>query len=79
MAYVVISHNQGNQFWLRGTTWDFHADRADKFASKEAADTALVRASRFNHQKIIARASIEDAAGHEICPCADCTRARVAG
>ena len=35
--YLVTVTNQGNQFWLRGTTWAFHADRANLFDTEQQA------------------------------------------
>lgn len=52
MAYVVTVMNKGTQFWLRGTTWAFHRDRANVFETQEAAQAAIAKASKFIHATI---------------------------
>ena len=46
-GYVVTVSNKGQQFWLRGTTWAFHADRANEFATEADAMAAAKRAEKF--------------------------------
>jgi len=47
MQYVVTVTNQGNQFWLRGTTWAFRAERAFTFATIDQAKQAAKQAEKF--------------------------------
>ena len=46
-GYIVTVSNKGQQFWLRGTTWAFHADRANVFATESEAKAAAVKAEKF--------------------------------
>lgn len=46
-GYIVTVSNKGQQFWLRGTTWAFHADRANVFATESEAKAAAVKAEMF--------------------------------
>jgi hypothetical protein len=50
--FIVTVTNQGQQFWLRGTTWAFHADRANQFPTQEAATLAAMKAEQFMAPKI---------------------------
>jgi len=47
MAFIVTAVNKSVKFWLRGTTWAFHADRADVFETEEAAEAAIKKAEKF--------------------------------
>ncbi len=47
MTYIVTVTNKGQQFWLRGTTWAFHAERADVFSSEQDAIAAARKAEKF--------------------------------
>jgi hypothetical protein len=44
---TVTVENNGQTFYLRGTTWAFHADRADVFFGIVEAKAAADRAARF--------------------------------
>jgi len=44
---VVTVVNQGVRFWLRGSTWAFHLDRANIFADTDAAFAAIRKAQKF--------------------------------
>lgn len=57
---VVTVVNQSMRFWLKGTTWTFSLDRADRFASVEAARAAIVKAGKFNKASIMKRAELWD-------------------
>ena len=57
--FVVTTTNKGETFWLRGTTWAFHADRANVFDSPEQAEAALKKAAKFNKPSVIKAAVIE--------------------
>lgn len=57
--YVVTVMNMGNKFWLRGTTWAFHLDRANQFASLVEAQRAFEKAQPFMAAKIRKAAVIE--------------------
>jgi len=45
--FEVTVFNKGTQFWLRGTTWAFHAERGDKFETRELAMQAAKLAEKF--------------------------------
>lgn len=45
--FIVTVINKGTQFWLRGTTWAFHVDRADVFSTAAEAQAAVDKASKF--------------------------------
>jgi hypothetical protein len=49
---VVTVVNQGVRFFLRGTTWAFHLDRANVFADAPAAYDAADKARKFMPPKI---------------------------
>lgn len=57
---VVTVVNQGQRFWLKGTTWSFSLDRADRFPSTDAAFAAIARASKFNKASVMKRAELWD-------------------
>ena len=59
--YIVTTTNLGQTFWLRGTTWSFTIERADKFATRELAQSALDRAAVFAHKRIIKASRIIEA------------------
>jgi len=61
MEYIVTVENQGQRFWLRGTTWAFSVDRANRFPSEDAAKAAAVKAEKFMHAKIRKSYKIEAA------------------
>jgi hypothetical protein len=58
MPIVVTVVNEGARFWLRGTTWAFSLDRADRFPSVVEADLAIERAYRFNKAKVMRRVEL---------------------
>lgn len=58
--FIVTVENNGMKFWLRGTTWAFHRDRANEFASHEAAQTAIDKAKQFMAPKIKKNLKIEE-------------------
>ena len=45
--FIVTVNNQGQQFWLRGTTWAFRAERANQFDTEQAAIAAAKKAEKF--------------------------------
>jgi hypothetical protein len=59
--FQVTVINQGNTFWLRGTTWAFHAERGTVFESREAAQAALDKAKQFMAARIYKAARIIEA------------------
>lgn len=58
-ALVVTVENKGMKFWLRGTTWAFHADRADVFHTDAEAHAAIARAERFMPVALARRVRVE--------------------
>jgi hypothetical protein len=56
--FVVTTTNEGQTFWLRGTVWAFHFDRATQYDSREAAQAALDKAKKFMMPVIYRRAMI---------------------
>ena len=59
---VVTVVNQGMRFWLKGTTWVFSLERADRYPSTDAAFAAIARASKFNKASVMKRAELWDEA-----------------
>jgi hypothetical protein len=59
---VVTVVNQGTRFWLKGTTWSFSLDRADRFPTTDAAFAAIAKASKFNKASVMKRAELWDEA-----------------
>ena len=57
--YVVTVINKGQKFWLRGTTWAFRLERADKFSSRDAATEKAMKAERFMAASIRRKYKIE--------------------
>lgn len=57
--YIVTLINKDTKFWLRGTTWAFHADRANKFETYDDAVKALLKASKFMKPSLVKKAVIE--------------------
>jgi hypothetical protein len=41
---IATVENQGQTFYLKGTTWTFRVERADQFETLEAAKAAAVKA-----------------------------------
>lgn len=55
---VVTVVNEGTRFWLKGTTWAFALDRAQRFETTEAAFAAIEKAKKFNKAKVMKRAEL---------------------
>lgn len=49
---IVTVINQDQKFFLRGTTWAFNEDRANKFETMEAAQIAVEKAKKFMAKSI---------------------------
>jgi hypothetical protein len=58
-VHVVTCTNKGAKFWLKGTTWAFSIDRADKFCSGHAAGMAIAKARKFMTSAIYKTVIIE--------------------
>ena len=58
--FIVTLTNEGNKFWLRGTTWGFTADRANCFLSKEDAEKAITKAKKFMTPAMYRKINIEE-------------------
>lgn len=58
--YQVTVENKGQMFWLKRTTWAFHPERGDRFATKEEAEAAIARASKFMAHTIRKNLVIEE-------------------
>lgn len=57
--HIVRTVNDGQPFYLRGTTWSFHLDRAQQFETTEAARAALERAKPFMKSRAYKAAYLE--------------------
>ena len=57
-GYIVTLENKGNRFWFRGTNWAFERDRAQVFASEDAARAALLRAKQFMGALVYRKAQV---------------------
>ena len=49
--FIITLENDGNTFYLRGTTWAFDRDRANLFETSEAAHVAIEKAKKFLAKK----------------------------
>jgi hypothetical protein len=47
MAFIVTTTTNGTEWPLRGTTWAYSMDRAQKFATRDEAQAALDKAKKF--------------------------------
>lgn len=56
---VTVNHN-GEKWPLRGTVWAFSMDRAQRFDTRELAQTALEKAKKFMKAKVYKKAVIEE-------------------
>ena len=61
--FVVTVVNKGVKFWLRRTTWAFHQERADVFATREEAQAAATSAEKFMAPSIKRSYKIEEVEG----------------
>lgn len=57
-SFIVTLQNGSNEYFLRGTTWAFSADRAQVFADEDAARAGLATARKFTKPKLFKRATI---------------------
>ena len=57
---VTVEHN-GEVWPLRGTVWAFSMDRAQVFATREAAEAALLKAKTFMKAALFRKARIIEA------------------
>lgn len=57
---VVTVVNEGVRFWLKGTTWAFSFDRAQRFPTTDLAFAAIERAKKFNKAEVMKRAELWD-------------------
>lgn len=62
MSTVVTVVNAGARFWLKGTTWAFSLERAQRFDTTEAAFAAIERAKKFHKAAVMKRAELWDEA-----------------
>lgn len=62
MQYIVTLIHNGQRWPLRGTTWAYSMDRAQVFASREAAQAALDKARKFMKAAQYKAARIEEVA-----------------
>lgn len=56
--YQVLIENNGEFYYLRGTTWTFEAMRGQVFESIEQAEKALLTAKEYTKPKLFKTASI---------------------
>ena len=68
MSYLVTVNNSAVIFFLRGTVWSFSSERADKFATREAAQAALEKARKFMKPAIYRKAAIQESHFYDIAP-----------
>lgn len=59
MSYIVTVNHNNNTVPLRGTVWAFSMDRAQQFATREDAQTALEKAKKFMKASIYKKAVIQ--------------------
>lgn len=57
--YQVTVINNGVKFWLKRTTWAFHADRGDRFETMQEATNAIAKAQKFMAPSIKKAVKIE--------------------
>ena len=58
--FIVTLTNNGQQYWLRGTTWAFRAERAQSFETQDQAQKALAAARQFMKPSLFKLASIQE-------------------
>jgi hypothetical protein len=58
VMYVVELHNNGTDYFLKGTTWAFNITRANLFESFEEAFKGLHKAKQFTAPKVFKLARI---------------------
>lgn len=56
--YIVTLTNNGEKFFLRGTTWAFARERANEFATEQAARDAITKAAKFMKSAMVKRAEV---------------------
>lgn len=56
--FIVTVQNGGNDYFLRGTTWAYSADRAARFETEDAARAALANARKYTKPALFKRAAI---------------------
>lgn len=57
---IATVENMGQTFYLKGTTWAFHRDRASEFATIVEAKAACDRAARFMPKSAAKKIKIVD-------------------
>jgi len=62
MFVVTTRNGAGEKVPLRGTVWAFSMERAQQFETRELAQAALDRASKFMKAKVYKSAQIEEIA-----------------
>lgn len=62
MAYIVTVEHNGEKWPLRGTTWAYSMERAQRFETREAAQAALLKAKPFMKAATYKKAIIEQVA-----------------
>jgi hypothetical protein len=60
MAFIVKTTHKGCPFWLKRTTWAFAEERAQRFETRDAAQSALDRSKQFNAFAAYKAATIEE-------------------
>jgi hypothetical protein len=58
---LVTVNNKDTKFYLRGTTWVFAIERANRFSSIEDAKVAIEKARKFMPPSVFKKISFEEA------------------
>ena len=58
--FIVTVENGGYEWFLRSTVWTSDRDRANKFATRELAQAALLKAKQFMKAAHFKKARIEE-------------------
>lgn len=59
-SYIVTVINNGSEWPLRGSVWAFSMERAQHFATREEAQTALNKARPFMKAAVFKKAQIKE-------------------
>lgn len=62
MKYVAKIVNNGQEYWLRNTTWIFTEERADRFDSEQAAQIRVQEVREFLKPKMLKLVNILEVA-----------------
>lgn len=57
--FIATVENKGSTFYLKGSTWAFHVDRAQQFDTREAVEAGIAKAVKFMPKSLAKKIKIE--------------------